>query len=173
MGERDLHRLSSFQRGCASGGSEMLSERDVPKWRECVKQVHARQLFCSLRPATHFGKTMDYLMNGLECRRRSVLTGKPILTGGFASSTRDAGLLHKQSAVCKYIRQQVYLFCGSAATPSWWTTAAALFAAHRGGCFCPYCMSGFRDYQEQVQHRTTPGHGCREHGHVRLSSDGA
>lgn len=142
---------------------DLVEESEVPKWRAFVAARHAEgKLVCGeLRPLTHMGRTMEYVMNdpGLQQAVCLNIEQQPIPIGWITGDHTYQGkqpnfYCSNHPAYRAYLRQQVFFLTETGVDAIMVDDGGGTFFVYgHGGCFCDYCMKAFRVY---LQERLTP-----------------
>ena len=154
----DLSQRDKYDVDMAIQVMDMYDERDIPKWRDVVDEYHAQGKLCyaPLRPLTHIGKTFEYVMSdpGLqEALCKDVSLNSMIIPWMKGRGYKDVPVrmyCGNNPRFQAYLRHQVYLISETGidgimvddftGTP---------LAFNNGGCFCEYCMAGFREFLKE------------------------
>ena len=142
---------------------DIYKEQDIPKWKAKVDEFHkqGKLFYADLRALTQLGKIFEYNMEdqgmqqaiALDINLNSIKTPW-MINRGF----KDKPVIFfcgNNPRFRAFLRQQVYLmsqvgvdgimvddFTGSPGS------------YNRGGCFCDYCMAGFRDFLKNKYNET-------------------
>lgn len=134
---------------------DIVDERELPAWKAFIDGLHAKGklFFADLRPLTQLGKVFEHVMDdpGLQEAVCLDFNLTPIRTRWIKSLYKGRPVHFYCSNHPRYrafLRHQVYLFTAAGADGIHVDDGGgALFAFNMGGgCFCRYCMAGFRDY---------------------------
>jgi len=142
---------------------DLVEESEVPKWQAFVEGRHAEgKLVCGeLRPLTHMGRTMEYVMNdpGLQKAVCLNIERQPIPIGWITGDHTYQGkqpnfYCSNHPAYRAYLRQQVFFLIETGVDAIMVDDGGGTFFVYgHGGCFCEYCMKAFRAY---LKERMTP-----------------
>jgi len=133
----------------------MVSDADAKRWGVFIGKMHKQgKLVCAeMRPATHMNKLLEYVMTdkGLQAAACVDLDGKPIevpwMVGHTYKGRTPVFLCSNQPRYRQFLRDQVRYFMAAGADGIMVDDGGgSFFACGRGGCFCPHCMAGFREY---------------------------
>ncbi len=134
---------------------QIVTEQEIPRWRAFARKMHDQgKLFCTqLHPLTHMGKIQEYVMDepGMQAAVCLDFDGQPIKIGwmgGHLYKGRWPGFYCSNHPRYRaYLRHQVYMFCEVGVDGIMVDDGGGtFFVRNRGGCFCRYCMAGFRQY---------------------------
>ena len=138
---------------------DIVSEFQVSEWQKRVKKWHSegRIVHGCLNPLTQLGKIFEFVMNdpGLQSTVCLDFNLNPIITGWMAGRQYKGKPVHlycgNHPTFRAWLRQQAYMIAEIGADAYHVDdSCGGIFAYGYGGCFCEYCMAGFRQYlQEQ------------------------
>ena len=125
------------------------------RWARFIDGMHDQgNLVCAeMRPATHMNELLEYVMttDDLQAAACIDLQGKPIevpwMVGHIYKGRTPVFLCSNQPRYRQFLREQVRYFMAAGADGIMVDDGGgSFFAFGRGGCFCTYCMEGFRKY---------------------------
>lgn len=134
---------------------DIIDRFDLPRAKDFVAQRHAEgKLVCAeMHPATFYGKMLDYVMTepGMQAAACLDLDLKPIpvpwMVGHTYHGKTPSFLCSNHPRYRAFLRQQICYYAQAGVDGVMVDDGGGLFFAHnRGGCFCKYCMKGFRQY---------------------------
>lgn len=138
---------------------DLISEFEIKKWQNLVRQFHeqGKIVFGILHPLTHVGKIFEYVMDdpGIQDAVCLDFNKNPVVTGWMADRRYKGKPVYlyctNNPKFRAWLRQQTYMIAAIGADGYHvddYGGGPACF--NSGGCFCQYCMEGFRQYlQEQ------------------------
>jgi len=133
----------------------MVSDADAKRWGRFIDKMHEQgKLVCAeMRPATHMNELLEYVMtnDSLQAAACVDLHGKPIevswMVGHIYQGRTPVFLCSNQPRYRQFLRDQVRYFIAAGVDGIMVDDGGgSFFARGRGGCFCAYCMEGFRAY---------------------------
>lgn len=133
----------------------IVTGADVPHWKEFVDRQHAagKLVWAALRPLTHMGRMLEFVLNDPDLQQAACLdlNLKPIPVGWMVK-----GPYHKTVPPfnCSnhpnyraWLEQQMEFFVQADVDGVMVDDGGGSpFAYRHGGCFCEYCIRGFRKY---------------------------
>jgi hypothetical protein len=134
---------------------EITDELEIPKWKSVIDEIHkhGKLFYAHLKPLTHLGKTFEYVMDDLGLQEATTVDVNyntiqtPWMKERGYKDKSVKMLCGNNPRYRAYLRHQIYMMSQIGVDGIMvddYTGSPESYGL--GGCFCEYCMEGFRDF---------------------------